>query len=156
MSGAQHPWLSLLLSRSPEKPASWLQRELQALGPERLAQVYAGAGRRFGDSLVRLEAVERSLLSDSGVSSPEGFRLCDVARALVLLRICELSPGDSHPELIERLFKTGDNREREALLKALALLPHPERFLSTAVDACRSHVQSIFEAIACENDYPAR
>ena len=36
------------------------------------------------------------------------------------------------------------------------LLPAPERFLETAVDACRSHIQPLFEAIARENPYPAR
>jgi hypothetical protein len=38
---------------------------------------------------------------------------------------------------------------------ALPLLPAPERFLEIAVDACRSHIQPLFEAIACENPYPA-
>ena len=36
------------------------------------------------------------------------------------------------------------------------MLPAPERFLGIAVDACRSHIQPLFEAIACENPYPAR
>ena len=35
------------------------------------------------------------------------------------------------------------------------LLPRPERFLAIAVESCRSSVQSVFEAIACENAYPA-
>jgi hypothetical protein len=58
--------------------------------------------------------------------------------------------------LVERLFRTGDNDERAAILKALAALPEPERFVELAIDACRSHVQSVFEAIACENPFPAR
>ena len=35
-------------------------------------------------------------------------------------------------------------------------MPGPERYLEVAIDACRSHVQSVFEDIACENAYPAR
>jgi hypothetical protein len=42
------------------------------------------------------------------------------------------------------------------VLKALPLLPTPDRFLEIAVDACRTSIQPIFEAIACENPYPAR
>jgi hypothetical protein len=60
------------------------------------------------------------------------------------------------PELVAEAFRTGDNAEREALLGGLILLPAPERFLATALDACRTNVVTVFEAIACENPYPAR
>jgi hypothetical protein len=58
--------------------------------------------------------------------------------------------------LVAGQFKTGDNAERAALLKTLPILPTPERFVDVAVEACRSSVQSVFEAIACENPYPSR
>jgi hypothetical protein len=41
-------------------------------------------------------------------------------------------------------------------LHTLPLLPKAERFVELAIEACRTHVQSVFEAIACENPYPAR
>jgi hypothetical protein len=41
------------------------------------------------------------------------------------------------------------------VLRALSLLPRPDRFCSLATDACRSHVQPVFEAICCESRYPA-
>src|SRR5207249_4870284 len=37
-----------------------------------------------------------------------------------------------------------------------SILPRCERFLSTAIDACRTNIIPLFEAIACENPYPAR
>ena len=46
-------------------------------------------------------------------------------------------------------------RERQAVLRVLALLPEPARFLAIALDACRTSTQPVFEAIACENPYPA-
>ena len=36
----------------------------------------------------------------------------------------------------------------------VALLPGPEQFLPIAVDACRTNILPLFEAIACENPYP--
>ena len=35
------------------------------------------------------------------------------------------------------------------------LLPDPGHFATMAVDACRTNVRDVFEAIACENRYPA-
>jgi hypothetical protein len=73
----------------------------------------------------------------------------EVARAALLVRgAASISP--------EELYDRGDNRERQAVLRALPLLPGPERFLPLAIEACRTNVLTIFEAIACENDYPQR
>jgi hypothetical protein len=65
------------------------------------------------------------------------------------------APGDELPQLVDECWRTGDNGEREALLKALPRLSAPERFVPVAVSACRTHVLPIFCAIACENPYPA-
>ncbi len=73
----------------------------------------------------------------------------EVARAALLVRgAASVSP--------EELYDRGDNRERQAVLKALPLLADPERFLPLAIEACRTNVLTIFEAIACENTYPER
>jgi hypothetical protein len=73
----------------------------------------------------------------------------ELARAWILLR--------AYPRVTpEELWAHGDNRERQAVLKALPLLPEPERFEALAVEACRSNVLTVFEAIACENPYPRR
>ena len=73
----------------------------------------------------------------------------EVARAALLVRgAASVSP--------EELYDRGDNRERQAVLRALPLLADGERFLPLAIEACRTNVLTIFEAIACENDYPQR
>jgi hypothetical protein len=72
------------------------------------------------------------------------------------MRVLPMLAAERQPEFVREVFQQGDNGEREALLASLSMLPQPERFLETAIDACRSHVQSVFEAIACENPYPAR
>ena len=42
----------------------------------------------------------------------------------------------------------GDTPERVAVLRGLALLPEPARFVELAIDSCRSHVQEVFDAVA--------
>ena len=65
-------------------------------------------------------------------------------------------PAEELLALVDECWRTGDNGERQAVLRALARLPAPERFVSLAVSACRTHVVPIFEAIACDNPFPAR
>ncbi|MDB4954506.1 MAG: hypothetical protein JWO36_2075 [Myxococcales bacterium] len=73
----------------------------------------------------------------------------ELARAMLLLR--------AQPRVTpEELWARGDNRERQAVLKALPLLRDPERYLPLAIESCRSNVLTVFEAIACETPYPAR
>jgi hypothetical protein len=79
-----------------------------------------------------------------------------VGRAALACRLCERLEREAHFAALVQQFRTGDNAERAALLHSLPLLPEPQRFLELAIDACRSHVQHVFEAIACENPYPAR
>ena len=73
----------------------------------------------------------------------------ELARAVLLAR--------AFPRVTPReVWAHGDNRERQAVLKALPLLPQPEQFVELAVEACRANVLTVFEAIACDNPYPAR
>jgi hypothetical protein len=100
---------------------------------------------------VRSRAVRARLL---GGASPA--RADEYGRAaLVLAAIGSLEPGE-HVGFIRDLLRRGEVRERQAVLRVLAGLPEPARFVDLAIDACRTNVQSVFEAIACDNAYPAR
>ena len=58
--------------------------------------------------------------------------------------------------VLQRCYDEGDTRERRSILRALPLLPSAECFVALALEACRSHLQPLFEAIACDNPYPSR
>ena len=156
MSGEQHPFLQILHARASQQANSWFQQKLPATNQENFSAAFAAAGRRLGESQVRLTDAEREALAVDNLALPEGWRLCDLGRSLLLMKASQATPLDQQPQWVDQHYKKGDNREKEAVLKTLAMLPEPERFLSTAVEACRSHVQSVFEAIACENAYPSR
>ena len=147
-------FLDLVLSRAPAPARDWLLARSQTLG-EDIAVAFAGCARRLGAATLEPSASERAALAAAGLPAPEGWPLAAVARVALLRLACE-QLGAGAPELVEQLFRTGDNAERAAVLRALPILPEPERFVALAADACRSHVQSVFEAIACENPFPAR
>lgn len=156
MAAPRHPYLDLVLRRAPAAAAAWFDARYTGVTRESFGVAYAGAGRRLGMEPVTPAAAEVLELESSGLPVPSGWPLSAVGRALLLVRLCEQVPDAEHVASLEQVFRTGDNAERQALLRALVLLPAPERFVEIAIDACRSHVQSVFEAVACDNPYPAR
>jgi len=79
----------------------------------------------------------------------------ELARVLVLLTAEARAPKGSFAAFFRRAFDDGDNRERIAVLRALPFLARPEDVLETAIESTRTHVVPIFEALACDNPYPA-
>lgn len=80
----------------------------------------------------------------------------DAARALLLSSIAAAVTPDVFERIAIDCYEQGDAREQQSWLKALPLLPSPERFLPQAIDACRTNIVPLFESIACDNPYPSR
>ena len=156
---------ALLASRTPAAvgwlPLSALNDSANGDDLERLCtQRLADVGRLFGKSRLVLTAEEKAAETCMG----NGFRLDawstdELARAVLFLHAAsfgaEAEMGATFQAWIELCFARGDNRERQSVLRSLALLPDPARFTPVAVDACRTNVEPIFQAIACDNPFPA-
>ena len=117
---------------------------------------YARARRLLGSTPITFDAEEEPALQSSALVTLKGRPLDEVCRLALLLRAMECLPVEQHANFIHGVYIRGDNYERQALLRTLTFLPDPERFLATAVEACRSNAQLIFEAIVCDNPYPCR
>jgi hypothetical protein len=113
---------------------------------------FGAAGRRVGTAPVGDTTIESS---DGRAWSVAGWGRDEAARGLLLLEGMQRTPADEHVAWLDGIWRAGALRERQAVLRVLALLPEPARFLPIALDACRASTQPIFEAIACENPYPA-
>lgn len=100
-------------------------------------------------------ALHRSLFR-RGVHAPQSWSAVDCARVLLTLLALGRLPMHAHVAFVRQLFLKGDSDERRALLQGLVLLPEPVRFTELAIDACRSSVRSVFDAIASDNQFPAR
>jgi hypothetical protein len=135
--------LDLLRAGLEPTGRAWLDGAVAAIRApfqrEAFISAFAIAARRVG----------RARLSGVGWSADEA------ARSALLLHGAAAQPPAAFVALVDDLYQHGDSRERQAILRTLAWLPEPERFLGLAVDACRTSVQPVFEAIACENAYPA-
>ena len=141
VSPAGLDWLARATSSAAEIPGEGRRTAL--------LNDFAAAPRRLGKGPVALSDEERMALLPTPV--PERATLDELGRSALLAA----APEGEQDDLAAECFRHGEIREKRAVLRALSLLPRPDRFCSLAIDACRSHVQPVFEAICCESRYPA-
>jgi hypothetical protein len=148
---------ALLSARAPDLVAALESESTVAndvvFDAARFETVFAALGRRLGTDPLggASEVTDR----DGRTWSIDGWGLDEVARAFLLVAALPRVPAAEQKAWLEDSYRTGALRERRAVLRALPLLAEPDRFLPIALDAGRSSTQPIFEAIACENPYPA-
>ncbi|HET9625730.1 MAG TPA: EboA domain-containing protein [Kofleriaceae bacterium] len=138
-------------SVTPEAHA-WLVAQI-AGAPGTFGPAFAAAGRKLEPRAISEPAA--AAITAAGLRWPvTGADECGRA-ALVLATVAAL-PGEAQLGFVRDLVRRGALRERQAVLRVLAALPEPARFVELGVDACRSNVETVFAAIACDNDFPAR
>jgi hypothetical protein len=149
-------WLAKAL---PQAAAEWLDHEIElqreAVDERRFSTALAMVRRRMGGGLLPLPA---DALANAQRSLPRWRPdLWGIDEAVRVVLILATWKGDdaSFAVRIERLCTIGELTEHVACLKGFAVFPAPGRLLVRARAAVRSSVQPIFEAIACQNPYPA-
>jgi hypothetical protein len=149
----------LAVRHADARSQQWLEDSWPRHGPPfsavGLRAAFAGAGRRLRAVELNLSTEERRQLQERGIAAPDEWGLDGLARAALLVRALETWPPERHVALVREVYLKGDEREQAAVLRSLSLLPDPARFLEIGIDGCRTNVRDVFEAIACENPYPA-
>jgi len=112
---------------------------------------FSAAGRRLGTA-----PIAAPKLRELGLAWPAEVGVDEAGRGALALAAVAAMPPDDHVAFVRDLIRRGEVRERQAVLRVLAALPDAARFVDIAVDACRTNVQTVFEAIACDNAFPAR
>ena len=134
---------------APEVRA-WLdaQRADTALLTDRtkLRVAFARAGRKLGADAERAASFAGAFAT---------LPLVDLARAVLLLDALDALPESEHVERLSELYRTGEQREQQSVLRALPLLPEPARFVTIAIEACRTNSPLVFGAIANDSPFPA-
>lgn len=148
--------------RAAAGPEAWAWLESAMARPaERSSQplldAYTRAPLRVGRTLltVPVDQLPQLRAAAPGV----GFEIWtrdDAARALLLIAARRHgSSGQAFADLALGCFEHGDAREQQSWLRAIGLWPEAAQLLPTAIDACRTNIVPVFEALACENPYPA-
>src|SRR5690606_34365228 len=76
-----------------------------------------------------------------------------LGRIYLLVKVLESDSVFFTPK-ISNIIQVADTAELETFLKYLILLPNPADYKNTAVDALRTNITPIFDAISLNNPYP--
>ncbi|UTH74061.1 EboA domain-containing protein [Chromobacterium sp. IIBBL 290-4] len=146
-----------LRERASPAGLAWLERSTESSMRQddgNFLRLYASAARKLSNR--PLQEPELNALSRAGVTDASAWHAAVIGRLLLLRAVLLDRAQASAHKLVFELYRQGDAGEQQSLLRSLPLLPMPEIHLDTAIGACRSHIQGNFEAIACDNAYPAR
>ena len=78
-----------------------------------------------------------------------------IARIYLLSKVLTADKEFFTPK-VAKLIEVADTSELETFLKFLMLLPNPENYKAAAVEALRTNISTIFNAIAHNNSYPSQ
>ncbi|NJB35033.1 MULTISPECIES: EboA domain-containing protein [Flavobacteriaceae] len=88
----------------------------------------------------------------SWLSSQE-INFLELSRIVLLRSILEAEP--KMEGAVQKLIQVADITELETFLKFLVLLPKPENYKFVAVEALRTNIATVFNAISQNNPYPS-
>jgi hypothetical protein len=151
---------SWFLARVRPEARAWFSEALAdarrgGIGGERFPALWSGAGRRLGREAVTVTAGDAEELQRGGAAFlPAGWGADELGRGLLLLAAAQASDA-GFPGALDGLFRLGEMREQQAILRVLAYLPAPAGFAALAADAVRINVLSVIEALACDNPFPS-
>jgi hypothetical protein len=135
--------IDLLAARVPPERRAWAVGISGFEGREGALRLFSAASRKLG---------REPLGGDSGWAA---WAVDEVARLALLVAICERWPADA-PATVAEIYRTGDLREKLAVIRSLAHLPDAARFAPIAELAVRADAFAVFQALALDNVFPAR
>src|SRR5262245_47112425 len=125
-------YAQLVHRRAQPTARVWLEDALDSLehgfDHPRFGIAFAAAGRLLGANPVALTATEAKEFQAKELLPPQAWGLDEIGRTALLLAALLRLPEAAHHDLVDDLFSRGDTREQQAVLKALPILPGPERF----------------------------
>jgi hypothetical protein len=150
--------LEMVRPRLSGEAWQWLEQALQESAGatlDALAVLYTRAAAKVGTTALSGVAAAPDSRQPDVEPRFEGWTVADAARAALLLTVAERN-RDGFVEAAVACFERGDSAEQLSWLKSTAVLPLPDRFLLTVIDACRTSILPLFEAVACDNPYPSQ
>ena len=146
----------LLINNSDKKSIDWLNGKTAALEVSNSARdlfmTYSLLSSKFEKTL------DLSYNMDSNETiaylKSHGAHMLQIARIYLLTKVLEVSPLFYIKE-VAKIIEVADTTELETFLRYLIVLPASESFKNAAVEALRTNISIVFDAITLNNPYPA-
>ncbi len=81
--------------------------------------------------------------------------LLEIARIYLLVKVLNGNAEFFEPK-VANLIQVADTSELVTFLKFMVLLPNAEKYKNVAVEALRTNIATVFEAVSMGNPYPAK
>ena len=152
----------LLQERLAPDVAAWFDTALtgartRGVESETFGISWSGTGRRLGRAAIDVTDQEAIDLRGQGaLFVPRGWGADELGRGLLLLAAAEGREAPLVAPVVDELFRKGEMREQQAVLRVLGYLPPAPDYVVLASEAVRSNVISVLEALACDNPFPAQ
>lgn len=146
-----------LEAQASKDSLEWLQNKTNTLktnpSVRELFLTYSMLSSKF-DKNIQLDIND---VADDAITYMQSQKanLLEVARIYLLIKVLEIDKDFYGPK-VANIIQVADITELQTFLKFLSLLPHPEMFRDTAVEALRTNISVIFDAISLNNPYPAQ
>lgn len=148
--------LHIIKCNTEEANVSWLDQKIEFISTELSTKdlyiTYSLIGSKFKNNdtlnldIDYMELSEYLILQNASIT--------EIARIYLLKRLLDFNP-EFFKDKVANIIQLADTRELETFLKFLVLLPNPDDYKFVAVEALRTNIASVFNAISAHNPYPA-
>ncbi|MDG1572611.1 EboA domain-containing protein [Robiginitalea sp. M366] len=146
-----------LVAEGGAEAAAWLKSQLAGIldppSGHKLFMAYSLCGRKFPDTPIAPPPA--ALMDQMTYLREHQIRSRELARVYLLARVLDANPEYFVPK-VRQLAQVADTGELVTLLRYLSTLPSAAQLSDLAVDALRTNIADVFDAIALRNPYPAR
>ncbi len=148
---------SLLDANTDTATSTWIQEKIDRIvttvSAKELYMAYSLMGAKIdGVKKLDINVLEGDKTSD--YLNSKKASVLQIARIYLLSKVL-LENSDYFEPKVANLIQVADTGELETFLKFLILLPNPENFKQAAVEALRTNIATVFDAISADNPYPA-
>ncbi len=149
--------LEIVLQQNLESPAmAWLQEKIELIcntgSTKDLYLTYSVLASKISTAETNTAPLEENALTR--YLNGQNATLLEVARIYLLSQVLEADSVFFEPK-VANIIQVADTGEFITFLKYLILLPNAENYKQAAVEALRTNIAPVFDAISAYNPYPA-
>lgn len=146
----------ILNKNTSQEAMDWLQEKTKTLVASESARdffmVYSLLASKFNKTLyVSYPQDSNEIITYFKIHKAD---VLQVSRIYLLTKVLEVNPEFYNQE-VAKIIEVADTTELETFLRYLTILPECESFKHAAVEALRTNISIVFDAITLKNPYPA-